>query len=134
MQASANACRNVDFLFLHGAGAIDGTGNSSTNYIQGNESDNILNGRGGTDALVGGTGNDTFVFQPGEANGDYVYDFSGNGAGVGDQLQFSGYGVGATFTQNDATHWQVNYNGGASHDIITFVNAPAIDPTDLLFV
>jgi hypothetical protein len=24
-----------------------------------------------------------------------------------------------TFTNVDATHWQVNYNGGASHDVIT---------------
>jgi hypothetical protein len=47
---------------------------------------------------------------------------------------FSGYGPGATFTQNDGTHWQVNYNGGIDHDIITFSNGAAIDPNDFLFM
>jgi hypothetical protein len=51
-----------------------------------------------------------------------------------DQLQFTGYGPGATFTQNDATHWQINYNGGASHEIITIANAATIHPNDYLFV
>ena len=45
---------------------------------------------------------------------------------------FVGYGPGASFTNIDATHWQINYNGGASHDIITFSNAAAIDVTDFL--
>ena len=47
---------------------------------------------------------------------------------------FVGYGAGANFTNIDATHWQINFNGGASHDIITFSNAAAIDVTDFLFV
>jgi hypothetical protein len=33
-----------------------------------------------------------------------VVDFAGNGAAAGDLLEFVGYGAGATFTQNDATH------------------------------
>ena len=37
------------------------------------------------------------------------------------------------FTKIDPTHWQVNYNGGASHDVITFTNAAAIDPSDYSF-
>jgi hypothetical protein len=28
----------------------------------------------------------------------------------------------------------VNYNGGASHDVLTFSNAAPIDATDFLFV
>ena len=42
----------------------------------------------------------------------------------------------STFTQNDATHWQVNYKekGVASHDVITFSNAATIEATDFLFV
>ena len=61
-------------------------------------------------------------------------DFAGNGAAAGDSLQFVGYGPGATFTNIDATHWQVNFNGGASHEIITFMNAASIDPTDYAFI
>jgi len=49
-------------------------------------------------------------------------------------LQFVGYGPGATFTNIDATHWQVNYNAGASHDVITFTNAASIDATDFILV
>ena len=38
------------------------------------------------------------------------------------------------FTQVDATHWQVNYHGGADHDVIAFANAAAIHTTDFVFV
>src|SRR5262245_37745372 len=94
---------------------------------------NVLDGGAGADQLTGNTGNDTFVFHMGQAAGDIIVDFAGNGASAGDSLQFVGYGAGATFTQNDATHWQVNFNGGASHEVITFLNGASIDPTDVLF-
>ena len=84
--------------------------------------------------LTGNAGNDTFVFNVGQANGDTVVDFAGNGAAAGDSLRFVGYGAGASFTNIDATHWQVNFNGGASHDVITFMNAAAIDASDFLFL
>jgi hypothetical protein len=58
---------------------------------------------------------------------------AGNGAAVGDSLRFVGYGAGATFTQIDAAHWQVNYNFALSHDHITFMNGAAIDPSDYVF-
>jgi hypothetical protein len=74
------------------------------------------------------------VFHAGETNGDVVVDFAGNGAGPGDALQFVGYDAGATFTNIDATRWQVNYNSGASHEVITFLNGASIDPTDFSFV
>ena len=83
--------------------------------------------------LTGNAGNDTFVFIIGQGNGDTVVDFAGNGAAAGDSLQFVGYGSNATLTQNDATHWQVNFNGGASHETITFMNGAFIDPTDVVF-
>ena len=84
--------------------------------------------------LTGNAGNDTFVFRAGQSNGDIVVDFAGNGAAAGDSLQFVGYGAGATFTQNDTTHWQVNYNSGSSHDVITFNNGATIHVTDILFM
>ena len=65
---------------------------------------------------------------------DTVVDFAGNGAAAGDLLHFVGYGPGASFTNIDATHWQVNYNGGTQHDVITFSNAASVDATDFLFV
>jgi Ca2+-binding RTX toxin-like protein len=125
---------NVETLVLQGSGNLAGTGNTLANNIYGNSGDNTLDGGASVDVLTGNAGNDTFVFHVGEADGDTVIDFAGNGAGAGDSLQFVGFGSGATFTNIDATRWQVNYNSGASHEIITFTNGASIDPTDVLFV
>jgi Ca2+-binding RTX toxin-like protein len=125
---------NVETLVQQGSADLGGTGNALANSIFGNSGNNTLDGQGGADILTGNTGNDTFVFNVGQANGDTVVDFAGNGAGVGDSLHFVCYGPGASFTNIDATHWQVNFNGGASHDVITFMNGAAIDPSDFLFL
>ena len=124
---------NVDNLVLQGA-AVQGYGNGLVNALFGNANDNLLNGGAAADSLTGGAGNDAFIFAAGEADGDTVVDFDGNGAGAGDWLLFVGYGSGATFTQNDSTHGQVTYSGGTAHDIIAFLSAVAIDPTDYAFM
>ena len=84
--------------------------------------------------LAGNAGNDAFMFQRGEADGDIIVDFAGNGASAGDVLLFVGYGPGATFTQNDATQWQVNYDGGSSHEVIVFLNGASVDTNDVVFL
>jgi Ca2+-binding RTX toxin-like protein len=109
-------------------------GSAFGDVLTGDGNVNRLLGGGGADVLSGGGSNDAFVFSPGGANGDVVTDFVGNGAAAGDSLEFIGYGAGATFTQIDVTHWQVNYNGNTQHDVITFQNAAVIDQTDILFV
>jgi Ca2+-binding RTX toxin-like protein len=125
---------NVETLVQQGSADLGGTGNALANSIFGNAGNNTLDGQGSADTLTGNAGNDTFVFNIGQANGDTVVDFAGNDVGQGDSLQFVGYGSGATFTNIDATHWQVNYNGGGSHDVVTFLNGAAIDPTDYTFI
>ena len=127
---------NVEALVLQGIADVDGTGNELANQLYGNDGVNVLDGRAAGDQLIGGAGNDIFVFRPGEANGDLVTDFVGNGPAPGDALQFVGYGaVGLVgFQQIDPMHWQVVYNGGASADVITFLNGAAIDATDFIFV
>jgi len=125
---------NVETLVLQGSANLNGVGNALANSIFGNSGNNTLDGQGGADVLTGNAGNDTFVFNVGQANGDTVVDFAGNGAAAGDSLRFVGYGAGASFTNIDATHWQVNYNGGASHDVITFLNGATIDASDFLFL
>jgi Ca2+-binding RTX toxin-like protein len=125
---------NVETLVLQGSADANGTGNTLTNKIYGNSGNNVLDGQGGADILVGGAGNDTFVFHAGQADGDMVVDFAGNGVAAGDSLALIGYGTDATFSQSDARHWQVSYNGGASHDVITFSNAASIDTGDFVFM
>ena len=124
---------NVETLVLQGAGNIDGIGNTLNNSVFGNSGANTLDGGAGADQLTGNLGNDIFVFHVGQANGDTIVDFAGNGAAAGDQLSFFGYGPSATFTNVDATHWQVSYAGGAAHELITFMNGAAVDHTDVLF-
>jgi Ca2+-binding RTX toxin-like protein len=125
---------NVETLVLQGSSNLSGSGNSLANKLYGNSGDNTLNGGAGADLLTGNGGNDLFVFNVGQADGDTIVDFAGNGAASGDSLHFAGYGPGATFTNIDSARWQINYNGGLSHDIITFSNAASIDATDYLFV
>jgi Ca2+-binding RTX toxin-like protein len=124
---------NVEDLYLFGNANINATGNGAANTIVGNTGNNVIDGAGGGDFLTGGGGNDTFLFHVGTANNTTITDFNGNGAGAGDLLTFSGFGPGATFTNIDAAHWQVNYAGGTLHETITFSNAAAVHPTDVLF-
>jgi type VI protein secretion system component Hcp/Ca2+-binding RTX toxin-like protein len=134
---------NVETLVLQGTGNLFGEGNLFANKLYGNDGNNMLNGQSGNDmlnggagrdTLIGGVGNDTFVFVAGQADGDIVADFDNGGPfATADTLKFVGYGVGATFTQNDAAHWQVNFNGGASHEVITFTNSALINASDVLF-
>jgi Ca2+-binding RTX toxin-like protein len=123
---------NVDNLVQQGSFDLGGTGNALVNGIFGNSGNNTLDGQGGADVLTGNAGNDTFVFHAGQANGDTVVDFFGNGAALGDSLHFVGYGAGATFTNIDPTHWQVNFNGSTSHEVIAFMNGATIDASDVV--
>ncbi|MGM4997262.1 M10 family metallopeptidase C-terminal domain-containing protein [Tardiphaga sp. 538_B7_N1_4] len=113
------------------------TGSSYNDTIFGDATDNILDGGGGMDLLIGGVGNDSFVFHRGQAIGDTVGDFAGNGAAAGDQLHFIGYGLaadGATFTQSDTTHWTVNSADGLAHETITFAAGVSIHASDYFFI
>lgn len=97
----------------------------------------VIDGGAGMDRLIGGLGDDDFIFHAGQANGDVIVDFIGNGAAAGDELVFRGYGTaaeGATFVQLDATHWQINSADGTIHDVITIENGATIHSTDWEFL
>jgi Ca2+-binding RTX toxin-like protein len=129
---------DVETLVLQGNANLSGTGNVLANSIFGNSGGNTLDGGAGADVLTGGAGNDTFAFHAGQANGDTVVDFIGNGAAAGDSLQFVGFGSaaqGATFTQIGASNqWQIHSGIDGHNEVITFSNAAVIDPSDFLFV
>src|SRR5262245_31200753 len=97
--------------------------------------DNVLDGRGLHDLLTGNAGNDTFVFASGEANGDAVVDFAGNGAAAGDSVRFVGFGTaGATFTRLNATQWQIHSGLDSHNEVITLQNGAAVDTSDYVFL
>src|SRR5262249_36541346 len=112
---------NVESVILDGSGNINASGSGDDNALVGNSGDNVLDGKGGHDLLTGNGGNDTFAFANGEANGDVIVDFSGNGGALGDSLRFTGFGTaagGATFTQLNATQWQIHSGLDGHNEII----------------
>ncbi len=129
---------NVETLVQQGSADLNAAGNALANTIFGNSGNNILDGQGAGDALTGNSGNDTFVFNVGQGNGDTVADFDGNGAAVGDSLQFVGYGTavqGATFTQIGVTNqWLIHSGLGAPDETITFMNGASVHATDYIFM
>ena len=66
---------NVEYLFLTGAAAINGTGNELANIIEGNNADNVIDGGLGADTLRGLLGNDTYVL--GADTTDTIIDTGG---------------------------------------------------------
>ena len=131
----ASVYGNAQANVLNGGSLADnlygGAGNDTLNGGAGNDT---LDGGAGRDVLTGGLGNDTFVFKRGEANGDVITDFNGNGRLPGDQICFADYGPGAFVTAPDPSHAVVHTADGAVADIIEIRSAVPIHPTDYYFV
>ncbi len=112
-------------------------GSAHADAIIGNGGVNVLNGLGGADTLTGGGDNDTFVLAAGQADGDILADFAGNGAAAGDSLLFVGFGTaeeGATFMQTGATQWQIHSGLDGHNEIITLADGAGVDPSDFVFI
>jgi Ca2+-binding RTX toxin-like protein len=129
---------NVENLVMQGAGNLQGYGNGLVNALTGNGGDNILNGGAGADTLTGAAGNDAFIFNAGEANGDSIVDFAGNGGAAGDVFQFVGFGTaagGATFTQiGVGNQWQIHSGLDGHNEIITLTNGASVNAADFGFI
>ena len=135
---------NGDDLELGGGGADTLSGGVGSDVLLGGDANDtltggsehdVLNGGAGVDTLSGGGQDDWFQFAAGQANGDTITDFSGQG-GENDFLQFFGYGTaaqGATFTQVDATHWQITAASGGLQETITVANGATITADDYAF-
>jgi serralysin len=112
-------------------------GSAYADAITGNGGVNVLNGLGGADSLTGGGSGDTFVFAAGQAHGDSITDFIGNGAAAGDALRFMGFGTaaqGATLTQFNATQWLIHSGLDGHNEFITLANGAGVHSSDFFFV
>jgi Ca2+-binding RTX toxin-like protein len=125
-----------DILF-GGFGSDRMTGGADNDLLFGEQGVDLLDGGLGADELNGGDGHDVFNFVQGEAQGDAILDFEGNGAGAGDRLVFNGYGTaaqGASFVQLSASTWQVTSADGGTAEVITFSNNAILHVSDWSFV
>ncbi|MDI1229476.1 MAG: type I secretion C-terminal target domain-containing protein [bacterium] len=67
---------NVENLYITGAAAVNGTGNTADNVIDGNTNVNTLDGGAGADLLSGGLGNDIYII---DNIGDSIMESAGEG-------------------------------------------------------
>ncbi|MFI0845980.1 hypothetical protein [Mesorhizobium sp. IMUNJ 23232] len=119
---------NVENLTLTGSAAINGTGNTLANVINGNSGDNILNGGAGADTMTGGAGNDTYVV---DNAGDSIVEAAGTDsdtvtASVSYTLT-AGAAIETLRTTSDAGTVAINLTGNAlAQEIIGNAGANAL--------
>jgi Ca2+-binding RTX toxin-like protein len=112
---------NVENLTLSGAGSINGTGNSLSNWLTGNAGSNVLSGLDGNDRLDGGVGNDTLVgglgsdvYMFGKTYGVDTVQENDASAGVKDRVEFgTGIATGDTSFVRSGNDLQVLIAGTA---------------------
>ncbi len=139
----------VEDLAYGGSSAFTGTGNALANTISGSsgidwlfgmsgndtllgsQGNDILAGGAGTDKHTGGTGNDVFLFNKGEASGDSITDFTGNGSAVGDTIRLVGWGAGTVMSQVSGNVWQIV--DGLDSSVETLTVTGAVHVTDILY-
>ena len=116
---------------LGGADNDELFGGAGSDDLFGDAGVDRLAGGTGADSLTGGSGFDVFILRKGQANGDVLEDFDGNGSGAGDTIRLEGYAAGTTFTKLGGDTWRIN-----DHGFIEFVTIHAdgnVHSTDWAF-
>ena len=145
---------NLENLVFTGVGSFKGTGNTLDNALTGGagndtlfgwegndtltgaEGNDVMNGGLGADSMTGGAGNDVFRFTAGQAQGDVITDFAGNGSAAGDRMVFEGYGTavqGANFMHLGGGLWQITSADLMVTETISLVGAPPVHASDYVF-
>ncbi|WP_166430628.1 right-handed parallel beta-helix repeat-containing protein [Polymorphobacter arshaanensis] len=139
----------VEDVAYGGSGSFTGIGNALVNtmtgssgvdklygmggndFLLGAAGNDVLDGGAGADKLTGGTGNDEFLFHKGEANGDIISDFVGNGSAAGDTIHLIGWAAGSTMTLVSGNVWAVT--DSVDHSVENISITGAVHVTDILF-
>jgi Ca2+-binding RTX toxin-like protein len=121
---------NARALTLYGTEPLSASGNALANVLVGNLGDNAIDGAAGSDTLRGGAGDDTFLIRAGEADGDALLDFAGNGPGAGDEIVFDGFRADVSLEHLGGNSWRL-VDGDRVEDLTI---AGPLDATDYRFV
>jgi Ca2+-binding RTX toxin-like protein len=118
-----------------GNGADTLLGGGGNDILEGGAGNDIFNGGAGADTMRGGGGDDIYIFHKGEAEGDTIVDYWGQGASVGDSIVLEGYAAGTTFTRvggGSSTTWEINDHGYIEH--VTVIATGQVHPTDVTYI
>lgn len=109
-------------------------GGAGDDLLQGEGGDDVLDGGAGADRYQGGSGNDDFILRKGEAEGDWVQTFVGNGAGAGDRIVLAGWSPLSTMVLVDPVERAWRITDGADSSTATVRIAGDFDTaTDIIF-
>ena len=125
---------NVETLVQQGSADLGGTGNALANSIFGNSGNYTLDGQGAADALTGNAGNDTFVFNIGQADGTPSSTSPATAWRRKIRSASSATARARPSPTSTPPICRLNFNGGASHEVIAFMNGAPIDASDFNFI
>lgn len=95
-------------------------GGAGDDLLQGEGGDDVLDGGPGADRYQGGSGNDDYVLRKGEADGDWIQTFVGNGAAAGDRVILSGWSPLTTMVLIDPVQrlWRITDGADSSTAVV----------------
>lgn len=107
-------------------------GGTGLDQLLGGSGNDRIDGGDDADQLTGGAGNDVFVFRKGEAHGEVITDFDGNGRFAGDSIVLQGYAAGTSFSHVSGDVWKINDHGFVEY--VTIQGPGTVHSTDYVFV
>lgn len=95
-------------------------GGAGDDLLQGESGNDVLDGGPGADRYQGGSGNDDYVLRKGEADGDWIQTFVGNGAAAGDRVILAGWSPLSTMVLIDPVQrlWRITDGADSSTAVV----------------